>query len=58
MLVTGGLGFIDSHSVVAVIHFTASKALGKSAKNLKYFRNNLFLLANLFEIIKNTSAIF
>ena len=66
ILVTGGTGFIGSHTTVELInagynvvivdnlsnHFAASKAVGESVfKPLLYYRNNLNSLMNLLELM-------
>lgn len=45
--------FSENTDISAVIHFAASKAVGESvADSLKYYRNNLFSLVNLLELMK------
>lgn len=45
--------FIENQDIAAVIHFAASKAVGESVANpLKYYRNNIFTLVNLLEMMQ------
>ena len=46
-------GTFDDHSIDAVIHFAAYKAVGESqVKPLMYYRNNLFGMITLLEVMK------
>lgn len=51
---TGRLeGFFKKHSIDAVIHFAAYKAVGESVKKpLEYYRNNLLSLLNLLGMME------
>jgi len=45
--------FFDNHTIDAIIHFAAFKAVGESVeKPLKYYRNNLLSLINLLEVVE------
>ena len=47
----------NSHTVDAVIHFAAHKAVGESVINpLKYFHNNLYSLINLLEVMEEAGC--
>jgi len=49
--------FNESKGIKAVIHFAAYKAVGESVqKPLKYYRNNLVSLINLFECMENSGV--
>ncbi|MCK9342835.1 MAG: UDP-glucose 4-epimerase GalE [Massilibacteroides sp.] len=44
--------FTENKGIKGIIHFAASKAVGESVKMpLKYYRNNIFTLINLLEIM-------
>lgn len=48
--------FLRVHSIDAIIHFAAFKAVGESVdKPLEYYRNNLVSLINLLELCKEHS---
>ncbi|MBI5219646.1 MAG: UDP-glucose 4-epimerase GalE [Bacteroidia bacterium] len=49
--------FFKNHSVIAVIHFAAFKAVGESvAEPLKYYKNNLLSLLNLLKAMKSVNS--
>lgn len=44
--------FTENKGIKGIIHFAASKAVGESVKKpLKYYKNNIFTLINLLEIM-------
>jgi UDP-glucose 4-epimerase len=50
--------FLGQENIKVVIHFAAFKAVGESVQQpLKYFRNNLFSLINILEVMEKYSCL-